>query len=210
MRAKVSPAGLRFFAHDPGAECELAHGETPTHLALKAALAQAAISAGWVAEIEAGGDGWRADVLATGPDGRRVALEAQVASRAEAGRTARYAQEDIGVLWVLTGAGRGGEPAITVTPPRSAEPSGGWLVTKGCSRYRVPPPPYDRALGGRRWWLPAPHLPLPEVVGGYLNGALVPHRIPNRPGRPALTPTLAHRGDIETERSDARSCAGGA
>lgn len=79
MHAKVSPRQLRFFAHDAAREeCPL-NGETPDHRLLKSAIAAAVRAAGWNAVLEAEGPQrrWRADVLATSPDGRRrVAWEA--------------------------------------------------------------------------------------------------------------------------------------
>lgn len=79
LHAKVSPRGLRFFAHDRGApDCSQA-GESIEHHLLKQELASAVRAAGWHAELEVPGDGWRADVLATSPDGlRRMAWEAQL------------------------------------------------------------------------------------------------------------------------------------
>src|SRR3546814_5673800 len=50
------------------------------HRLLKLQLASAIRDAGWYAELEVAGEGWRADVLATSPDGtRRMAWEAQLA-----------------------------------------------------------------------------------------------------------------------------------
>ncbi|RPK83299.1 hypothetical protein EES45_07335 [Streptomyces sp. ADI97-07] len=75
MHAKVSPLGLRFFAHAPMAPtCTLAE-ESMAHHLLKLELAQAARAAGWMAELEVSGpDGrWRADVLASTAKNRRVA-----------------------------------------------------------------------------------------------------------------------------------------
>lgn len=82
MHAKVSSLKMRFFAHAPGyLACTLA-GESMAHHLLKLELATAARAAGWVAELEVSGPGghWRADVLASSADGRRVALEAQLAT----------------------------------------------------------------------------------------------------------------------------------
>jgi competence protein CoiA len=80
LHAKLSPKGLRFFAHDRAAPtCSLV-GETMAHRLLKLQLASAIRDAGWYAELEVAGEGWRADVLATSPDGtRRMAWEAQLA-----------------------------------------------------------------------------------------------------------------------------------
>ncbi|MEV7383266.1 competence protein CoiA family protein [Streptomyces lydicus] len=110
VHAKHSPQGVRFFCHDPGRDgtCELG-GESWEHHMLKLELASAVRSAGWHAALEvAGGDGaWRADVMASSPDGsRRIAWEAQlspITDRDILARTARYAAEGIGVCWVSPG-----------------------------------------------------------------------------------------------------------
>lgn len=67
LHAKVSRTGMRFFAHDPGApKCGLV-GESLAHRLLKIELASAIRAAGWHAELEVPGNGWRADVLAFAP-----------------------------------------------------------------------------------------------------------------------------------------------
>ena len=104
LHAKVSRQGMRFFAHDAHApECGLA-GESLAHRLLKMELASAIRNAGWLAELEVPGNGWRADVLATSPDGsRRMAWEAQLAAATAedlADRTARMAAEGVWVCWV--------------------------------------------------------------------------------------------------------------
>ncbi|WP_328508304.1 competence protein CoiA family protein [Streptomyces mirabilis] len=110
VHAKHSPQGVRFFCHDPGRDgtCELG-GESWEHHMLKLELASAVRSAGWHAALEvAGGDGaWRADVMASSPDGsRHIAWEAQlspITDRDILARTDRYAAEGIGVCWVSPG-----------------------------------------------------------------------------------------------------------
>ncbi len=104
VQAKVSKLGLRFFADDAAvAECP-ANGETPAHRLLKSELAAAIRAAGWVAELEVPGDGWRADVLAISPDGEsKIAWEAQLASATVDDlreRTATMLAELDGVCWV--------------------------------------------------------------------------------------------------------------
>ena len=96
---------MRFFAHDPHApECSLA-GETVAHRLLKLTLASAIRAAGWFADLEVAGEGWRADVLATSPDGRRkMAWEAQLATiHADdvRRRTERMAASGVRVCWVV-------------------------------------------------------------------------------------------------------------
>ena len=80
MYSAVSPPGLKHFRHgrrDTDKPCWLS-GETLQHMALKARLAPMVDAVpGWHAALEVSGDGWRADVLGTGPGGRRIAFEAQ-------------------------------------------------------------------------------------------------------------------------------------
>lgn len=106
LHAKQSNRGLRFFAHDHEAECPL-NGETVSHRLLKAALAAAVRDAGWHAELEVAGHGltpWRADVLASSPDGqRRVAFEAQLSPIHPddiVERTTNYSSAGLEVCWV--------------------------------------------------------------------------------------------------------------
>ncbi|MET8289887.1 competence protein CoiA family protein [Streptomyces sp. NPDC005132] len=104
MVARVSVLGLRHFAHwRRSPDCPLA-GESPGHLLLKSELASAARAAGWSALLEdAAPDGrWRADVLAISPDGRRLALEAQLSAiteREACERTTRYTADGVEVCW---------------------------------------------------------------------------------------------------------------
>ncbi|MGP3978988.1 competence protein CoiA family protein [Streptomyces sp. 8N114] len=103
VHAKLSRRGRRFFAHDSAAPRCPSHGESPEHRRLKRALALAARRAGWRAELEVAGEGWRADVLATEPSGRRLALEAQLSPITYADitdRTYRYAASGVEVCWV--------------------------------------------------------------------------------------------------------------
>jgi competence protein CoiA len=104
MTARVSSRGLRHFAHRAAAlDCPTL-GETIHHHLLKIELAAAIRAAGWHAELEVPGNGWRADVLATSPDGsRRVAWEAQLASATVADlaeRTATMIADGVEVCWV--------------------------------------------------------------------------------------------------------------
>lgn len=104
LHAKVSRTGMRFFAHDAGAPmCALA-GESLAHRLLKVELASAIRAAGWHAELEVAGDGWRADVLATSPDGTvRMAWEAQLAAATIdelTERTATMTASGLRVCWI--------------------------------------------------------------------------------------------------------------
>lgn len=72
------------------------------HRLLKLQLASAIRDAGWYAELEVAGEGWRADVLASSPDGtKRMAWEAQLAQITLdelRDRTARVEASGAGVL----------------------------------------------------------------------------------------------------------------
>ncbi|MEU8138639.1 competence protein CoiA family protein [Streptodolium elevatio] len=95
---------LRHAPHAPDCAAKAA-GEGLQHHLLKLDLAHHARAAGWTAEFEvAAPDGsWRADVLATSPDGeRRVALEAQMSAITVTdieARTGRYRAAGIEVCW---------------------------------------------------------------------------------------------------------------
>ncbi|MEU4218254.1 competence protein CoiA family protein [Actinoplanes sp. NPDC026623] len=176
MHAKVSPLGLRFFAHDAAQrDCPL-NGETAAHRLLKSAIAAAVRRAGWHAELEAAGPGqrWRADVLAVSPDGsRRVAWEAQLAQQhvdETRARTARYAEDGVEVVWVFDRLVVDDLPAVTVELDQHdiqvAGPVARLVVERcppeKCSRYSDLPsrPPCP---GHGRW--EAVTLPLDVFVG---------------------------------------------
>ncbi|WP_446423307.1 competence protein CoiA family protein [Kitasatospora purpeofusca] len=103
----MSPQGLRFFAHDPGApDCEIAReGESEAHHLLKLELLSAARDAGARAELEvrAPDGSWRADVLATAPDDSwRIALEAQLSPITNdeiRARTERMRAQGVAACW---------------------------------------------------------------------------------------------------------------
>lgn len=126
LHAKVSPRGLRFFAHNRRTEDCPTTGESAEHLALKADLARLIRQSGGTSIVEATpspGDagGWRADVLGIGANGRRIAFEAQLAAMTvDVGRerTARYAADGIGTVWVTTRQASWlyGLPGIQVDP----------------------------------------------------------------------------------------------
>ena len=167
VHAKVSPAGLRFFAHDPqrGQDCPAAR-ETMEHHLLKLELATAVRSAGWRAELEAtrSGAGWRADVLAVSPDGgRTMAWEAQLSSITAdeiAERTRRLAAAGVPVCWVGVKPSRWtvNTPAVLVRP--AAERGQTWTVTSGLFRF------------DGTWLLAAP-VELAVFVGWVLSGRVI-------------------------------------
>ena len=104
VHAKVSHRGLRFFAHARAEIDCIFTGESLSHRLLKAELAAAIRSAGWVADLEVPGTGWRADVLASSHDGAtQIAWEAQLASATSqelSARTWRMRAELAAVVWV--------------------------------------------------------------------------------------------------------------
>lgn len=174
VHAKHSPQGVRFFCHDPGRDgtCELG-GESWKHHMLKLELASAVRNAGWHAALEvAGGDGaWRADVMASSPDGsRRIAWEAQLSSitdRDILARTDRYAAEGIHVCWVSPGPQA--PPWIDVVPAVqvSAPDQHGqrWKVVDGLGGF-------DAAAG--MWKFKQQELG--RFVGWVLSGSVTPVR----------------------------------
>jgi hypothetical protein len=182
MHAKVSSTGMRFFAHDRRVATCSAAGETPEHRWLKARLAEAVRSVeGWAAVVEAepivsDAGGWRADVLATGPGGRRVAFEAQLATMtAEEGRqrSAKYANDDIDTVWVTT---KDAPWVYKIAGIKLSEGDGAELesrkqrpvVRRGCAQLE------DDPLDG---WRPRVGLDLSRVVSGVLSGRVVPHAV---------------------------------
>lgn len=105
MYAKTSRAGLRFFAHAPGAPTCALGRESVAHHLLKLELANAARDAGAHAELEVPGPrgAWRADVLATDPAGSwKTALEAQLAPITGAdiiARTEKMRADNVNSIW---------------------------------------------------------------------------------------------------------------
>ena len=110
VHAKVSPRGLRFFAHDRLTPSCPTTGETPEHLGLKKSIAELVRAAGGTAIIEAlprpeDTGGWRADVLGVGASGHRIAFEVQLAAMTTTEgteRTEKYAGDGIQTVWVTT------------------------------------------------------------------------------------------------------------
>lgn len=200
VHAKVSPRGLRYFAHDPGRppECELSNESIEHHL-LKLELATAIRDAGWHAEMEvrAPDGSWRADVMATSVDGaRRWAWEAQLSPISDfdlLDRTARYADEGIEVCWVSpreavpwidTG------PAVRVAEPRGDAP---WTVADGLASFDV----------RRGAWVLVERTPLARFVYWALEGKVTSHHVLRRYRRIHLGARRQARRNLlwTTERS---------
>ncbi|WRZ96427.1 competence protein CoiA family protein (plasmid) [Streptomyces sp. NBC_01007] len=178
MHAKVSSLGLRFFAHTPGAlTCMLAE-ESMAHHLLKLELAQAARAIGWMAELEVSGpDGsWRADVLASTAGGRRVALEAQLASITAAeirARTERMSAYGVRSCWF---SDRSRIPWLGVVPSVRLARQGNELVAvEPMARFSGP------------YWEPEPSIPFAEFMGRLLTSRFIAHA-PRSPQRHTVRP----------------------
>lgn len=194
LHAKVSPTGLRFFAHDRSAPaCSLA-GETMAHRLLKLQLASAIRDAGWYADLEVSGEGWRADVLATSPDGsRRMAWEAQLAPITVDDlreRTRRMRASGVPVCWVTDRdrAWVGSVPAIRVSVADETDPRAGGaaIIIEGPSVFRerwCPRRNQCEQLSagpcpGHGGWSPVvPSLDLVVFVAAVLAGTVRTHKI---------------------------------
>uniref|UniRef100_UPI0038D3B52E competence protein CoiA family protein n=1 Tax=Streptomyces europaeiscabiei TaxID=146819 RepID=UPI0038D3B52E len=186
MHAKVSGTGSRFFAHDRRSPACPATGETEEHRSLKRALAAAARTAGHHAELEvtAAHRGWRADVLATGPNGRRTALEAQVSSASlddVLTRTRRYQDDEVDVVWFTHRATHWLNQVPAVRLRRPAAPHSSWTQTHEllshfsvacCSEVCQPSPPWHGPF--HAGWSHATDTSLDEFVIDMLHGRLLP------------------------------------
>ncbi|MGW3303996.1 competence protein CoiA family protein [Streptomyces rubiginosohelvolus] len=144
VHAKHSPSRVRFFCHDRGRppECSLAN-ESWEHHMLKLEMAGAIREAGWFAELEVAADdgSWRADVMASSPDGeRRMAWEAQLSPITVEdiqARTERYMAEGIAVCWVSPhkqpSVWLGSVPSVRVRVPEEADEP--WVVDDGLGGF---------------------------------------------------------------------------
>lgn len=225
LHAKLSPRGLRFFAHDGAAPACSLVGETMAHRLLKLQLASAIREAGWYAELEVAGDGWRADVLATSPDGaRRMAWEAQLAQITIdelQERTTRMRASGVPVCWV-TDHDRpwiGAVPAIQIalpTDPGSADAQ----IIDGAAVFRESWCPHRRCENdggapgpcpGHGWWGLVPDaVNLETFVAGVLAGTIRPHQVAVRqylrlPAAARIVWTT--RQHVDTERAQVEASA---
>ncbi|MGW6866141.1 competence protein CoiA family protein [Streptomyces sp. NPDC054901] len=168
------------------------------HHLLKLDLALAVRDAGGEAELEAfAPDGsWRADVLATMPDGRLVALEAQVSAITVEDieqRTARYSAAGVEVCWFTD---RKSVPWLGIVPAvqlSRSEDSGPLLVVAGASRFVrewcAQRPLCERArgalpCGGHGRWVDVADLELERFVAALVANTVRPYRL--RVGEPVL------------------------
>ena len=102
MHRRTSSRGLRHFVHHRRGECESAP-ESWQHLAVKAAVADAVRETGWEPSVEAIGDGWVADVLATSAGQTPFAFEVQwtrQTPRDHLKRTRRYLGSGVQPVWL--------------------------------------------------------------------------------------------------------------
>ncbi|GAA2811390.1 hypothetical protein GCM10010441_40060 [Kitasatospora paracochleata] len=186
MPAKVPPPPrrLRYFARDLGDKrCNLAE-QTIEHHLLKLEIAALLSVAGGHAELEAAGRGWRTDVLATAPDGRRVGWEVQLASitaQKMQQRNARVAADEVVGCWVALGTGErwlAVEPAVGMQPPG---PQGGrWLIAAGLWRLVGQTPDPARGLP-LACWNQVGGVTLEDFVAWVLAGKVVPRRFTEDP-----------------------------
>ncbi|MDR8415069.1 hypothetical protein MTP10_40860 [Nonomuraea sp. 3-1Str] len=182
MHAKISPQGLRFFAHDiadPSCPCR---GESQAHLYLKTLFARLSREAGWHAEVEVPGQGWRADTLATHPStGRKVAWEVQLSPANLATlqrRTETLARDRVAVCWICDRLRHwlGLFPSIQIEsvgpwPFESVRPQSPGVVPAVLDGHRR----YDTAT--RTWENPGP-LELNVFVTAVLTGNLINIAVP--------------------------------
>lgn len=97
---------INYFRHlvNPDGGCGFGVGESDEHRHVKVLVAAAVRELnGWTAEIESPGEGWRADVLAVGPSGRRIAFEPQfsaIAADKAAERTERHRASGLETVWL--------------------------------------------------------------------------------------------------------------
>ncbi|MDF2698427.1 MAG: pSRTUE45b [Labilithrix sp.] len=187
VHAKVSPAPrrLRYFAHDAlDSNCALS-GESLAHRLLKVELVHAIRAAGWDAQLEVPGDGWRADVLASdAASSRRMAWEAQLSGQTPdetVERTANLHRAGVAVCWVTDkrASWLGSAPGV-----RLQRDDDGLRVVEGHARldafwceHRKRCANFDGGPcdGHGRWSTPDPIL-LPTFVGHVLRGQVRPHR----------------------------------
>ncbi|MFE7589359.1 competence protein CoiA family protein [Kitasatospora sp. NPDC057512] len=183
LHAKVSPRGLRFFAHDPQApECVLARESLEHHL-LKLQLVTLVREAGWYGELEVRADdgSWRADVMAISPDGsKRFAWEAQLSPitvERIRERTENLRRDGIRVCWVAPTVRPwvGWVPSIHVATP--SWESDRWDVASGIARLDTRPQPEGQARPPLRWWVPVGGVTFRDFVAWVLGEQLVEHRL---------------------------------
>lgn len=192
VHAKVSPAPrrLRYFAHDAlASDCALS-GESLAHRLLKVELASAIREAGWDAQLEVAGDGWRADVLATDPgSSRRIAWEAQLSNQTAdvtSERTAKLAASGVEVCWVTDRRAPwlGAAPSVRISHDGGAlrvveghaRLVAGWCARRQDCCGEILSEPGGPCSGHGRWTTPEP-VALGAFTGYVLDGRVVAHLV---------------------------------
>jgi len=165
MHAKVSSARSRFFAHDTLSPSCPSLGETPEHRELKRRIASILRQIGCQADLEATPStddhgGWRADVLATSTQGRRIAFEIQLAAMTiEEGvrRTAVYQRDGISCVWITP---RHPHWFSALPACRIVDQENRLMVDRGLGRLQV----------SRLSWEPAEPMPFETVALSLAQG----------------------------------------
>jgi competence protein CoiA len=179
VHAKVSSSALRFFAHDRRAPSCPSAGETEAHLTLKREIVALARAAGWEAQLEVPGEGWRADVLVSRA-GLRISFEVQLsAMTAEEGRrrTQKFTESGARVVWVTS---RDAPWLYAIPSVKVTGSPGAFEVTRGCASWGT-------------WWDPAPPFSFANFVRAVLADKLVAEELD-------YLSELVARGDRTVER----------
>lgn len=161
----ISVLATQFFKHYASSPCIYANGggESEEHIFAKHEAAAGVVAAGWSPVLEAvsppGAPRWRADVLATGPQGERIAFEIQrsrLSTSEYRERTSRYSRQGIDSVWFVDGDPQGRSRADLTTPAFDIEIGFDYAEVTGLGELattRVPLREFTRRwLGG---WRPA-------------------------------------------------------
>ena len=170
MSAKVSKLGAGFFAHYRRPESCAAAGESAIHLELKALVAAKARALGYPVEVEAVGDGWRADVLTTSANGQRIAWEVQrspIAPEDVAARMRRHRDSGVTTLWLAKRDWPWCADVGALVVPNKSPADLPWTVESGTCGWE---PVVDLAGCGAEW-IPEQR-ELEAVVSDVLQGGL--------------------------------------
>lgn len=156
---RVSKLGTRHFVHNRDSQCS-APSETWQHLLAKNDIALACREAGYSVQLEASGDGWRADVLAT-KGTARIAFEVQWSAQTwddTVARQGRYREAGIRCCWFFKTPPRGYRATSDVPLFKLEVTEAGCIVVFDGYSYE-----YSQALR---------HYPLSEFVGALMMGRI--------------------------------------
>ena len=187
MSARLSRSGLRHFFHrSRPTDCRVG-SEGPLHMFGKRQVINAVRSLlGWTAEPEVIGEGWRADVLSTGPDGRRIAWEVQVSSisdDAATERTRRHGASGVETVWLDVRQRSALQPHPHMLVNADLEQP--WTVNV----YKYVHYDTQRFAGVHEWKWDSKTAPLANVVIGICHNKVV----------------LAHDGRMTTTTADVKT-----